>query len=91
MTDGGRIPSKVDGLMERIIDDEIIVLSREGNVLHSFSDTARFIWSQIDGKRTIEDLTAVILDEYQVDESSARTDLSRFLASLEELSLISER
>jgi hypothetical protein len=75
--------------MERAINDETVVLSRDGNVLHSFSDTASFIWSMIDGRRTTEDLTTAVLDEYQVDERTARDDVDRFLATLESLSLIS--
>jgi len=88
MIDMNSVPSKTEGLMERSLNDEIVVLSSKGDVLHTFSGTARFIWSMIDGNRTIESIARAMTDEYEVDEETARSDLERFLGDLLSLSLI---
>jgi Coenzyme PQQ synthesis protein D (PqqD) len=81
------IPVKTDYLLERDLGDEIVVMSPEGKFLHTFEGSARFIWSLIDGVRTIETLVECITQEYQVSTSIARSDLESFLAELRSLSL----
>jgi methyltransferase-like protein len=89
MTDNNNpIPQRNDNLLERDLDDEIIVMSPEGNVLHTFEGSARFIWGMIDGTHTIEAILDGITEEYQVGTATARSDLEKFLAELQELSLI---
>ncbi len=88
MTEDSRTPKKMEKLLEREIDDEIVVLSPEGKFLHSFEGSARFIWSLIDGLRTIDSILDSIIEEYQVEPGTARNDLENFLAELQDLSLI---
>jgi hypothetical protein len=88
MADKGRIPQKTESLLERDIGDEVVVMSPEGNVLHTFEGSAHFIWNMIDGARTVDDILAGITGEYQVETSAARSDLEKFLADLQGLALI---
>jgi hypothetical protein len=88
MPEESRTPKKMDNFLERELDDEIIVLSPEGNVLHSFEGSARFIWDLIDGLNTIDAILDSIINEYQVEPGTARNDLERFLIELQDLSLI---
>jgi hypothetical protein len=88
MENNDAIPTKRDDLLERDLNDEIVVMSPEGKVLHTFEGSARLIWSLIDGVRTIETLVECITEEYQVAASTARSDLDSFLAELQRLSLI---
>jgi hypothetical protein len=88
MADEGRIPQKTESLLERDIGDEVVVMSPEGNVLHTFEGSALFIWNMIDGARTVDGILAGIIGEYQVEASAARSDLEKFLAELQGLALI---
>lgn len=88
MEDKNAIPMKRDGLMERDLDDEIVVMSPEGKLLYTFEDSSLFIWNLIDGVRTIETLVECITEEYQVSATAARSDLDSFLAELRRLSLV---
>jgi hypothetical protein len=85
------IPSKAEGLLERDLNDEIVVLTPEGKVLHSFAGTARFIWERIDGRRSIGDLLSAITEEYQVEPEVAQRDLEAFVSKLQGLALIALR
>jgi hypothetical protein len=83
-----RVPRKKEGLLEKVLEDEIVVLSHEGDVLHSFGGTARLIWSMIDGANSLEAIAGALTDEYLVEATDARSDLEAFIAELENLSLI---
>lgn len=83
------IPIKKDDLLERDLSDEIVVMSKEGKVLHSLEGSARFIWGTIDGVRTIDAIVECLTEEYQVAPPIARSDLESFLSELQKLSLIS--
>jgi hypothetical protein len=90
MMRGVSVPAKAVGIMERVIGDDIIVLSQKGNLLHTLSGTGRFIWERIDGKRTLDEVLSAMVDEYQVDEEVAASDLRTFLGSLLDGGLIVE-
>jgi hypothetical protein len=84
----GTTPSKTEGILDRSLGDDIVVLSPDGKVLHTLSGTACFIWGMIDGSRSIDEIASAITDEYQIDEETARRDIHAFLTELEKLRLI---
>jgi hypothetical protein len=46
------------------------------------SETASFVWRQIDGTRTIADIGAMLASEYEIDAETATTDVAELLAEL---------
>jgi hypothetical protein len=84
-----RIPRKKQGLLEKEIEDEIVVMSPEGNVLHSFEGSARFIWGMIDGRNSLDRIAIGMTEEFQVENAQAQSDLDTFIVELEKLSLVS--
>jgi hypothetical protein len=88
MAEKNQIPQKSEKLLERDIDDEIVVMSPKGDELYTFVGSARFIWSMIDGVRPIDDILARVTDEYQVEASIAQRDLETFIAELRSISLL---
>lgn len=46
------------------------------------SETASFIWRQIDGVRTVADIGATVAREYGIDEETATADVTELLANL---------
>jgi hypothetical protein len=47
--------------------------------LFSLNETGEFVWRLLDGTRAFEEVVAAIVNEYDVDEATARADLSDFL------------
>jgi hypothetical protein len=88
MNEKSAIPRKAVKLLERDLNDEIVVLNSDGRILHTFEGSACFIWGKIDGQRTVEEILSAIVEEYQVEPGTARIDLERFLGELKGLSLI---
>ncbi len=55
----------------------------------SLNDTALYLWNSLQGKDFVpEDLTALLLDRYQVEESTARRDAEDFIQTLQQNKLI---
>jgi hypothetical protein len=91
MVENEVIPIKSEELLERDLGDEIVVMSKDGKVLHTFEGSARFIWGIIDGVRTIDAMLECVTEEYQVATPVARSDLASFLSELRKLSLIGNK
>ena len=78
------IPKVNSGYCVRNLGDETIFLSEKGDAIHSIDEVGSFIWSQIDGERTLEDILDAICREYEVDQELAQKDLLNFVTIMEE-------
>ncbi len=56
----------------------------------TLNDTAEFIWKQLPGADTAEDIAKAVADEYEVDPDVALADTSEFLDKLISAGIISE-
>ena len=56
--------------------------TQEFNGLITLSDTARFIWEHIEQADSLEDMVQKILEEYEIDEETARKDAIAFIGQL---------
>ena len=73
------------------------MLSAEGmaainmSSLISMNDTAAFLWKNVQGKDfTVEDLTKLLLDEYEVEESVAAKDCQNLIDEWKKLNLLED-
>ena len=55
--------------------------SQEFNVMITISDTAKFIWENIE---KVEEMIRMVLDTYEIDEETARRDTIAFVGALVE-------
>ena len=56
--------------------------TQEFNGLITLSDTARFIWENIERADSFEDLVKMMLEEYEIDEETAKRDAYNFIDQL---------
>ena len=70
----------IDGFVLRPLGEEFIVIG-EGisqinfNKMISLNSTAAFLWENVEGKDfTVEDLTKLLTDNYEVEEERASAD-----------------
>jgi len=87
-------PTKAADLVTRdIAGDTVIVPVRRGavdiNTLYVLNATAAFLWSQIDGTRTPDDLVELLLRHFQTDRLTAEADVNELLRWLRESGLTS--
>jgi hypothetical protein len=72
----------------RQIDEETILLNDDGDTIHILDEIGTFIWRQVDGRKSIEEILELLIGEYEVSRETARTDLVDFLNELEQKRII---
>lgn len=74
----------------REVEGGVVILGPTGDTTHSLENLGLFIWQQIDGQKDLDAILALILEEYEVDEATARKDLLTFAQQLSEAGLAIE-
>ena len=82
--------------LQNVCGEHLIVAAGEENInfskLISLNESAAYLWSKLCGKEafTVEDMTALLLEEYDVEESIAREDSIKMAESWKEFGLVEE-
>ena len=56
--------------------------TQEFNGLITMSDTDRFIWENMEKAESLKEMIQMILDEYEIDEETAKKDAIGFISQL---------
>ncbi len=86
----GTLPifTKAPGLIEQVVDGEMVVLDKDAGLIHQLNNTASFIWQCLDSQPTIERLTEQLANAYSIEIELARTDVESTLHQLQQQKLI---
>ena len=82
-----------DGFILRKVADSYIAVavgeeSVNFNAMISTNETGAFLWEKLKSDTTEEALLSALLDEYDVDEETAKSDISEFLKKLKDGELL---
>ncbi|MGD0711631.1 MAG: PqqD family protein, partial [Bacteroidales bacterium] len=74
----------------RNVGNEKILVPLKNNIadmteLFTLNEVGSFIWDKIDGKNTEEDITNAITNEFDIDETTAKKDLTEFIEKFEKI------
>lgn len=76
------IPKRNPDAAFRVIDGEAIVVLPERGEVKVLNVVGSRIWELMDGESTVDQISKKICKEYEVNEKEALTDISDFLAQL---------
>lgn len=62
----------------------------EFNGMINLNEAGAFLWQCLENETTIEDVVKAMLEQYEVDEATAKKDVERFVTQLREASLLEE-
>ena len=86
----------IEGFVLRPLGEEFIVIG-EGiaqinfNKMVSLNSTAAYLWENVEGKDfTVEDLTKLLTDQYEVSEEQAAADAATLAAKWIEAGIVTE-
>lgn len=84
-----------DGYLVREIADSYVVVPVGERVIDfkgmmTLNDTGYFIWNCLSEDKSFDELLKLMLDEYEVDENTARADLEEFLRKARESGVLEE-
>ncbi|MDV3239276.1 MAG: PqqD family protein [Gammaproteobacteria bacterium] len=84
------VPVPRADLLIREIEGETVVLNRADGHIHTLNPTASFIWRQLDGEKSVQDIAQLLADAFAVDHATARADVVGIIDRLRELQLLKE-
>jgi hypothetical protein len=58
------------------------------NSVYTLNETGAFIWEQIDGKRSVEEIIAMLIVEYDIDKQKAESDVFNFIDDMSKYLII---
>lgn len=81
-----------EGFLLRQVAGENVVISVGADVdlngMITLNDTGCTLWKRLEQEAQMSDLTAALLEEYEVDEQTAQAAAARFVEKLKELNLL---
>jgi hypothetical protein len=70
------------------VDDELVMLDTRISSYFGLDRVGRRIWELLEEPRSLDDLCAVLVTEYDIDDATCRADLTHFVESLLEKDLV---
>ena len=58
------------------------------NSVYTLNETGAFIWEQINGKRTVEEIISILTEEYDIDKNTASEDVFSFIENMSKYLII---
>ncbi len=78
----------VQGVVGRAVGDEMVLLDLRSGTYFTLSAVASTVWNRLEGGCGLDEVIAAVVDEFEVDEATARTDVLEFLAAASESGLV---
>lgn len=82
MIDWTRPLARHPGVIEEVVEDEVVLLMPHAGAVLVLNDVGRAVWGLVDGRRTAEAIAAQICVEYEVEPEQAHADTIVFLQDL---------
>lgn len=85
---------KENYMLRKVADTYVVVpigtAVADFNGMINLNGVGAFLWHQLEVDTTFEHVLALMLEEYEVDENTARADLQKFIDELRESGLLEE-
>ncbi|MDH5649515.1 MAG: PqqD family protein [Gammaproteobacteria bacterium] len=78
------------GVRAREVDNELVILDRDNGNINKLNQSACFIWSLLDGTKTVGQVEQALIKEYDIDLETAATDVESVVRRLQELGLLEQ-
>ena len=85
---GDLIVRRREGLIHTEVDGELVALHIDNGACYGFNATATRIWAMIESPKRVSELQRELLDEYEVDPETCRSELMEMLNGLRQDGLI---
>jgi len=77
-------------LIVREVNGETVILDLSAGHLHTLNATASFVWHQLDGRQTVQDIAQAVSRMFNVDIKVAEKDVTTVIARMGEQQLVQE-
>ena len=82
-----------NGFMLRKVGEQNVVVaigeaSRSFNGIIRLNDSGKYLWEKLSQDTTEEQLLSDMLNDYDIDEATAKADIDRFIGSLKKADIL---
>ena len=77
-------------VMSRLVGDETVLLDLASGIYFGLDGVGKLIWGAVAEGNNPEQIVALIVSEYDVDEAQAQVDVVEFLSELVERGLLAQ-
>jgi len=90
---GTEVLRKNPDMVAREIDNEVILLpvyktSEEANCIYTLNKVASKVWNLIDGKKNVEEIKKIVLENFDTTEEEADKEMQELLKDLKEIKAV---
>ncbi|MGC1392542.1 MAG: PqqD family protein [Bacteroidales bacterium] len=87
------ILSRSDSVVTRKTGNEYVLVPITNNIadmnsVYTLNETGAFIWEQIDGEKSVEDIIIELTNEYDIDKQNAESDVFTFIENMSKYLII---
>jgi hypothetical protein len=82
------VPYRSEGVIGRVVDGEAVLVLPEIGKVKVLNEVGGFIWSNVDGEKTVRQISELLAEEYEVGIPEAEEDVQTFLSGLEERGVV---
>ena len=79
-------------VLRKIADDYVVVpvgsTALDFNGIITLNETGAFLWEKLQAETTVEELVEAMVEEYEVDKETAKTDVEEFIELLRAKSIL---
>ncbi len=83
-----RRPIHTPSVASRVYGADAVIISPHEGMVRMLNPTATRIWQLADGSRSVDDIAAVLVEEYEVDQGQAQQAVTALLGELVDKGLI---
>ena len=77
-------------LKTRVVEGEVVVLDRQGEMVHQLNRTASYIWQHCDGESSAATIAREMCQDFEVDYPTALQDVLNTLEQLDKIKLLKD-
>ena len=79
---------RVDGIIERVLDGELVVYDTRQQQVHILNPTAAFVWAMCDGEHLPQHIVSELIGRFPEHEISIHEDVPPILRTFAEAGLL---
>lgn len=95
MADLNTILSHAPSIVTRKTGNEYVLVPVTNNIadmdsVYTLNETGAFIWEHIDGKRSLSEITDLLVQEYEIEYEIAKDDIVSFIENMKAYLIVTE-
>jgi hypothetical protein len=71
-----------DKVAWRVLEDKCILLHLNSGIYYTLNEAGKFIWESFDGKKQLTEIHREMVDRYDVDKETAKSDILEVVQDL---------